>query len=145
MREIKFRVWNKTDEEMCYLLENGWSFGPSEEVRAFSWEDVFAAQEQDLIPLQYTGLKDKNGREIYEGDVIRYIKVFYTDCSREEIEEVSDPVIGSFYYAEDLYPGIQFEDGTGSLFWPGTIDSDEFEVIGNIHENPELLEKHHES
>lgn len=99
------------------------------------WVEV----EKDSIG-QFTGLTDKNGVEIYEGDVIRYTKVFYTDCSREEIEEVSAPVIGSFYYAEDLHPGLEFEDGTGSLFWPGTIDSEEFEVIGNIYENPELLE-----
>lgn len=126
MREIKFRVWNKTGEEMCYLLENGWSFGPSEEVRAFSWEDVFAAQEQDLIPLQYTGLKDKNGVEIFEGDLIeRDIEVggMYETYGASIVEYNEDEAMYCFEW-----------DSPNRL-----SDYENLNVIGNIYENPELI------
>lgn len=133
MREIKFRVWNKTDEEMCYLLENGWSFGPSEEVRAFSWEDVFAAREQDLIPLQYTGLKDKNGVEIYEGNILQ------SSNGEKNLYPVvwskSDSGFKRQHKFIQKYEGEQWEE-TALI----TIHAKSFIVVGNIHENPELLE-----
>lgn len=157
MREIKFR--GKSTMPIDYLdmigveHTNGWMFDNliTNNGKPFIVGNIEEVTDEYINPTtwtsvhlesvgQLTGLKDKNGREIYEGDVIRYTKVFYTDCSREEIEDVSEPVIGSFYYAEDLYPGLQFEDGTGSLFWPGTIDSGEFEIIGNLYDNPELME-----
>lgn len=67
---------------------------------------------------QYTGLTDKNGKKIFEGDIIKDIE--------GRINKVE-------YYRGRFYPFISFPEYT---CW----DSDECEVIGNIHDNPELLE-----
>ena len=112
MREIKFRVWDK-------LLK-----------RMFSWEwvhDNFFSRIFDypnMIPMQFTGLKDKNGKEVYESDIV--IGIY------NKIGIIQ-------YYA--LTPrsgfGIQYWD-KDSLRWSDEIGL-EFEVIGNIYENPEFL------
>lgn len=96
---------------------------------------------------QYTGLKDRNGKEIYENDIVKYTKIIYTDCSRKEIDDIEESLTGEIYYAEGIWLGIRLSDDTGRLFIAGTVSTDydnlEFEVIGNIYENPELLKKAH--
>lgn len=89
---------------------------------------------------QYTGLKDKNSKEIYEGDIVVYSRVQYTDCSRTVIEAMAPPVVGEVYYADSVWLGLKNSNSSGRILMPGTIDNGEFEIIGNIYENPELLE-----
>lgn len=111
MREIKFRFWNKRDK--CWedgLLKT-----------SPYYQNPFLRD--DLIPCQYTGLKDKDGKEIYEGDIVKSYVI------REQIIEVKF-INGSFY---PFTNGIDFR-----------IESQDVEVIGNIYENPELLEDKNE-
>ncbi|MEJ8547169.1 YopX family protein [Brevibacillus borstelensis] len=91
--------------------------------------------EIDLI--KYTGLRDKNGKEIYEGDILRWTKRQYTSCSREEIEseEIQEVIV---YWNETMW--ALAGDDRGYLLMPYLVEPDAFEVIGNIYENPELLE-----
>ncbi|MEF3330589.1 YopX family protein [Oceanobacillus oncorhynchi] len=131
MREIKFKIYDTDLERMYHLLENRCSFGTSEENRAVSWEDVFAERYDCLIPLQYTGLKDKNGKEIFEGDIIS------TDLSRPYL--IVEFRNGGFMYqchdsGEDYYDFMlpPADDVIEQDHWG--------EIIGNIYENPELLE-----
>lgn len=143
MSEIKFR--GKT------LLTNRWVYGHyayvyEEEIKEWYhiiFEEGIPQIVQRLSVNQYTGLKDKNGREIYEGDFVEYTRIVYADCSRTEIEDIEESIIGEVYYAEGLWIGVRFIDGTGKLFLPGQVSSEdnnlEIEIIGNIHENPELL------
>lgn len=115
MREIKFRAWDKVQKGMYQ------SITLREIIKSWPADDDKA---RNLIFMQYTGLKDKNGEEIYEGDIL--------DCQwnidnkmtgdRRVLYEVTD--IREFYY-----------DTKG-----GYIDLDDHWVIGNIYENPELLE-----
>ncbi|MEK5503296.1 YopX family protein [Bacillus sp. FSL M8-0168] len=88
---------------------------------------------------RYTGLSDKKERDIYERDISQRRSIRYTDCSRSQIESISDPEIGQIYYAEGIWLGMKQKD-KGLIFLPGTIESKELEVIGNIYENPDLLE-----
>ncbi len=137
-RVIKFRAWDKTTDILvdwghiknCLDGSLGWS--------ELGNEDAFVLQ-------QYTGLKDKNGKEIYEGDIVRVIS------------HGGEGVI-------EFYEDYDKEDGHYQLRWLGwciveaakemEVDKkdvrptcyhlsceDNREIIGNIYENPELLEK----
>lgn len=102
-----------------------------------------ASGESEFKLIRYTGLKDKDGREVYEGELVEYTRIVYADCSRTEIEDVEEPIIGEIYYAEGLWLGVRFIDGTGKLFLPGQVFSEEYnpeiKVIGNVYENPDLI------
>ena len=106
MREIKFRAWNKEDKKMRYNVE--YMFG-------FSGGFPY----YDYILMQYTGIKDKNGVEIYEGDILK----LHSGVGKVEYE------CGQFWVIPqiDMMNNIYHATSCGA------------EVIGNIHENPELL------
>lgn len=107
MREIKFRAWDE-NEKIMILAD---SFYLSDEFEPFI-DSVKRAQESFRL-MQYTGLKDKNGIEIYEGDII--------DTKQAGIEVVK---------IQCEYDMIGYR-----LYWEKGI------VLGNIYENPELLEE----
>ena len=120
MRDIKFRVW----ADNLYGEGKRWYY--------FTLDMLLIAPHvvghmQDKLPLpdgiectcQYTGLKDKNGKEIYEGDVLRMwggSELRFVGTTQDDWE--------MFYY------------NTGERI----IDITEAEIIGNIYENPEILE-----
>ncbi len=132
MKEIKFRAWDK---------EKGKMFEPTFRAYAGELEELHISldgrlglrkfdgyHDQSMFPerfevMQYTGLKDKNGVEIYEGDIVRCFRdgpsevVFKKGCFGLE----TYTSIGNYYYTFDEVYGY-------------------CEIIGNIYENPELLE-----
>ena len=124
-QEIKFRAWNKKDKVMVDVA--AMNFGPSG-----LWsliEDAVDAELQlsDSYELmQYTGLHDKNGREIYEGDVV--------DIGLRNQD--GKPVIAPVSY--ETYAAGYVLDNGGNGIWQRLTK--ECEVIGNTFENPELLE-----
>ncbi|MEK4501194.1 YopX family protein [Bacillus sp. FSL R12-0069] len=120
MREIKFRAWVLKDEALDGLMENMMEY----DVESFH-DPLYEYKRGNIILMQYTGLKDKNGKEIYEGDIIRN--------DRGTILKV--PFVDGAFYAE----------GTDALskqyvFSVLSDFSSWSEVIGNIYENSELLE-----
>jgi len=123
MREIKFRAWNKAKKKMY----PPWSIFKT----YFGDMDTF-----DLVVMQFTGLKDKNGKEIYEGDVVQkwhYNKQEYTaivkhiDFIDSLMDDYRGKSVSGFYLTNNEweYPKDEFYN---------------LEVIGNIYENPELKE-----
>ena len=121
MREIKFRAWVKdatTGERMCNRVR--WLDLDNQRICTES-----GMQPDEFILMQYTGLKDKNGREIYEGDIL-------IGKERELICVVTVVWDRSGYWT---YKGYSKELRGGYL-----TDLRRVEVIGNIYENPELLE-----
>ena len=106
MREIKFRYWYKNTKEMAYDIQM-----------------VFPVLSDHPIIMQYTGLKDKNGKEIYEGDID------------------SDGM--TFEYLVDMAGWYRMKNGEGVQWHEQAVKKGRlpFEIIGNIYENPELIEK----
>jgi uncharacterized phage protein (TIGR01671 family) len=127
-REIKFRAWNKKLARMFYFdgFEDIITFSDGGFIRLPDW-DVYKDGFNDLATpdelefLEYTGLKDKNGKEIYEGDIVSFSASGFRVFPQE---------------VKYLGNGFWIEGENGEHFLPRLGG---LEVIGNIYENPELL------
>jgi len=115
MREIKFRAWDTKEKEMIDLEPN------------MSYGDY-----RNFELMQYTGLKDKKGKEIYEGDILRY-NYFGRDKRKKVNYEYTTVKWDTTYTGFSPFSEIW---GYGLARFD---DFYEWEVIGNIYENPELL------
>lgn len=117
MREIKFKAWDKESKRMY-----DWKI-----TRQYPMDYTFNS---DIVtPMQYTGLKDKNGTEIYESDIL--------ECQDWDGEKYVTEVKfgdGAFYIEVN---GCDYDYTV--IGWAIRQDIDECCVIGNIYENPELL------
>ena len=123
MREIKFRAKSKYNGSwyVGYIAE-------SEGCADYLCIDGEGVENETIG--QYIGLKDKNQREIFEGDIVQYQR--YKKKNYEVYFNERDASFGLRYFYDSGYdyPGMAFSEGVGY-----------FEVVGNIHENPELLTK----
>jgi uncharacterized phage protein (TIGR01671 family) len=128
MREIKFRAWIFQEERMADVLDlefrhNRIRVDHSDMDGSHAFYSNIGNKKPRYILMQYTGLKDNNGKEIYEGDVLHHnyyqekgIVIWHASQSRWALE-YSDKK------TQELFP----------------IDSLSFKILGNIYENPELF------
>lgn len=124
MRDIKFKFWYKEDKEIYY----------PENIEHINFEDKLISTEEnglfgfdEIELLQYIGLKDKNDKEIYEGDII----------------EISNQLHGIIMFNQEMsYFGIKYIETVGCNYikqlgnWISC-----YKIIGNIYDNPELIEQ----
>ena len=110
-REIKFRAWDKKRNRMMAHLFNG------------DFWNIVEADQASFVVMQFSGLLDKNGKEIYEGDILR-------DCNRADSVVEYGVDCGGFSFAE-------YSLGPYRLI--NTATEKYCEIIGNIHEHPDLL------
>lgn len=153
MKGIKIRAWDNIEQRFWSLLDGGEASG-SGSVQYFGNEqgelEIGRLEEIDtgcgidtkfttFSLMQWTGLKDKNGREIYEGDLVEFYD-FWDEITGGHAEGKSRvgkvEYIGTGFFVTD----IKDEEYESDLFLL-KINDDELEVIGNIYENPELLSK----
>lgn len=133
MRDIKFRAW---DKELNRFRK---PFECTQLVIRLSGRVTDGATIPNIVLNQYTGLKDKNGKEVYEGDIVR-MHYFFENYGRTScyIFEDEDEIVCKL----SITPlGVYFENNnmTGYLCDYLEDPSEELEVIGNIYENPDLL------
>jgi len=130
MRTIKFRLWCKSGSGNFKLIDNN-------STRHWKLEELTA---EGGILMQYTGIKDKNGIEIYEGDIIvkgRYdrkdttyptnIFIVFWNNNRCAFNLISKNAYPSQHLHTDQHPHLLI------------TQQDKYEVIGNVYENPDLL------
>lgn len=107
MREIKFRAWDEKDKKMIYPTHGLFNI-------------MLPVSSNMCEVMQFTGLKDKNGKEIYEGDIV------YNEHDEKG------------YYPVEFYNGMFCIEDTTFPIWKGNT-KDFWEIVGNIYENPDLL------
>lgn len=127
MRELKFRAWNTIIKEWATSLK----LKPNGHIEDINYDSegfyYFEPEPDQYVIEQYTGLKDKNGKEVYEGDIVLaanhgrtpFVVIYREgDCSFL----CNNELIKDYAHLFKAMPQC-------------------YEVIGNIHENPELLGK----
>jgi uncharacterized phage protein (TIGR01671 family) len=135
MREIKFRAWDKRQ------FEDGRMF----EVKGMEWPKdcdpiVWGSGKKtpNVVLLQYTELKDKNDREIYEGDIVHITPTPGARTKDWEQWSTNEHKAITFDGCAFRFDGMNLAEIFGWGGYPSHINP---EVVGNIYENPELLSK----
>lgn len=154
-RVNKYRAWNTEKKNMCYKHEDeeqNWFDG----VCCSDVEMINSRLNSDLSAyeyMQYIGVDDKNGKEIYEGDIVRIHQFLFDGCEYEK------EIIVSIEYMEDmacfganLLQAEEIRRYMGYAYWYKEkvviplcnfygLHEESFEVIGNVYENVDLLKE----
>lgn len=154
MREIKFRAWDGkemhlpeySDKEDFHLLADGTIV----ETHEYGYErHEMTSVRNGWMVMQYTGMKDKNRKDIYEGDITKIQFDFKEEdlAEGDSLEELNSPLIIQVIFYKGCF-GLMLPNlvkGSEGDFTPlyeyfdELLGGDEIEVIGNIYENPDLL------
>jgi uncharacterized phage protein (TIGR01671 family) len=156
MRTIKFRAWNTAAKAM-YPLEHFGLAMNGDELQLMPecehYDKPFLVNNTDsMVYMQFTGLLDKNGKEVYQGDILRVRADIegYGHTSYGGLVEVTTQVCGyglrpfapSLKEIDETHPA--HEDGEPMVWDSSSLwhvdDPQNVEVIGNVHEHPSLLE-----
>lgn len=122
MREIKFRAWFN----VAPIWWKGRMFYSDEESTVSDWFAEVQIEQENATIMQYTGLKDKNGKEIYESDILCWLG--YEVKDGKQVRPKRRLVIGD-HWINDCFHLSNIISNNGTA-----------EIIGNVYENPELLE-----
>ncbi|MDM0633543.1 YopX family protein [Clostridium perfringens] len=145
-REIKFRIYD-TDEKQMFYQEDIDYIDINNEIAYINQDGGGYDYLIDFVYgdgklMQYTGLKDKNGKEIYDGDILRCkcLKKCKLDSCAEKVIQYKNSIIEWWESGCNLGYRLRDSKGKTMMIKPTHLRTMEVEVIGNIYENPELLE-----
>lgn len=143
MRKIKFKVWYPKTKEMLDSNAEGVLIHLDGEVNHLNEDAQIIGTDNvpDVLLLEYTGLKDKNGKEIYEGDILTSNHYPFQDDGKYNYHGVVEwgEEEAAFFLTKALANTQKRGVSHGISESLMNYDITEFEIIGNIHENPELL------
>lgn len=141
MRELKFRAWDKKSKKIRIVESIGFGelsyYNEGYPVANMIGRDYI--HDKDIIIhrdsykhelMQYTGLKDKNGKDIYEGDILKFFN---------DVDYIMKPGYAEVIFEDGAFACKHFKYGIECLVNMDVVDMD-ITVAGNIYENPELLE-----
>ena len=132
MENIKFRVWDKDDEEMREV-ENIHVGGNRKQVAVWNEENDCCEWVYNYELMQYTGFKDMNGKEIYEGDILKDVLESKNGEKRIYYNEI--------FYSDGCFQVRDLDNSINFLFEYAHKGVVYMEVVGNVYENPELIKK----
>ncbi|WAE46389.1 YopX family protein (plasmid) [Levilactobacillus brevis] len=131
----KFRAWNgyrKIMADYVSAIQNGETLGTPSSVNVIvkGKNETWDIKNDHVKLLQYTGLKDANGKEIYKGDIVRMQRPGFHEYDCYEVK----------YFIQDvcIFKIVKVTDG--STLFESPSNGHDVEIIGNVHENPELVE-----
>jgi len=122
-RKIKFRAWDKSEKRY-------WTQEQMEEIGGYYYSFRVSDNDGEFVLEQFTGLKDKNGKEIYEGDILQWPKP----------EQNKGTVVWSDTMCSWMMQREDYSETFSSFAYPRHTDGNcRFEVIGNLCQNPKRL------
>jgi uncharacterized phage protein (TIGR01671 family) len=135
MRELKFRVWKKDQQRW---VNHSYKFDNCLNAYNNSGTPISEREEIELISQQYTGMKDRNGKEVYEGDIVKW--------GMSHDQEIAFPRLRVVEFNEKqlIYKVVEVGDlpALVDYLYEAIQPSTRWcEVVGNIMENPELLKQ----
>ncbi len=152
-REIKFRAWHKLGNKfiekptIIFSPEDGGFAGCQTSIHGDNYgAGPFSSNQfytkDNIIIQQYTGLKDKNEKEIYEGDILKICFRDEDSCMDATIEEIAQVYFHPNLCVMGLKSNIYYKEFTSLLhITEKYVPLETIEIIGNIFENPELINK----
>ncbi len=145
MREIKFRLWCKDLEEIIEVNKMGFENNELWYIECIDHDKelLYFPEKNDHVLMQYTGLKDKNGKEIYEGDILETTSELLTNLGRTRTGRYHTSYNKVIWKDDGWGYEVIENNGIGLINGfqnKGLLNATKYsKVIGNIYENPNLI------